>query len=73
MIILAQWIAFLLLAGVGIYAALGSLVLFAATFTGFGGKGEVIGGLFVGALAVGLIYSAYLLAPFAIVAKGGAA
>lgn len=72
MVILAQWIAFLLLAGVGIYAAFGAFFLFAATSHGFGGKGEVIGGLFVGALSAALLYSAYLLAPFEFIAKGGA-
>ena len=70
--IFAQWIAFLLLGGVGIYAALGAFVLFAATSHGFGGKSEVMGGLFVGALAAALFYSAYLIAPFEFVAKGGA-
>lgn len=73
MIILAQWISFLLLVGTGIYAALGSLALFAAASSGFGGKGEVIGGLFVGAMATVLLYAAYLMAPFEFVAKGGAA
>lgn len=72
MIILAQWIAFLLMLGAGIYAAFGSFILFASTSHGFGGKGEVIGGLFVGAMAAALIYAAYLMAPFEFVAKGGA-
>lgn len=72
MVIVAQWIAFLLLAGVGIYAALGSFMLLAAPYAGFGGKGEVIGGLVVGAGSAALIYTAYLLAPFEFVVKGGA-
>jgi len=73
MIIIAQWISFILLFGVALYAAIGSFVLFAAIATGFGGKGEAIGGLFVGAAAVVMFYAAYLMAPFEFVAKGGAA
>lgn len=71
MIILAQWIAFLVLLGLGVWAGFGSFVLFAATSSGFGGKGEVIGGLVVGAGSAALIYTAYLLAPFEFVVKGG--
>lgn len=73
MIILAQWIAFLLVFGIGIYALVASFVLLAASVSGFGGKDEVIGGIFVGALAATMIYAAYLMAPFEFVAKGGAA